>query len=245
MRHLFTVTHNTGHYTGALFIPAVTAESPDRGREVTEEQARAMYDERLAEAMAGPGTRTRIMSDVFGTWLHIEGVTTREEIPWHAPGKYLNDTPLPITRGTWWYMLEVLPPMHWRHHRGAEMFQMSEMMTGNVTSTMVRVGNAYWHLYAEMGEPPERILQRLRDGIRLQAKRGTDAEHPRARRLLCACCGAVTSGRQWWNRDTGYGLCDACIPANSHSGADMTELEFGFGLQGYHFADVFADVVED
>lgn len=30
------------------------------------------------------------------------------------------------------------------------------------------------------------------------------------RRLTCACCGAETKGRQWWNRDTGYGVCPAC-----------------------------------
>ncbi len=31
------------------------------------------------------------------------------------------------------------------------------------------------------------------------------------RRLLCSCCGAVTRGAQWHNRDTGYGLCADCI----------------------------------
>lgn len=33
----------------------------------------------------------------------------------------------------------------------------------------------------------------------------------RIRNLECCCCGARTRGRQWWNRDTGYGLCNACI----------------------------------
>lgn len=28
--------------------------------------------------------------------------------------------------------------------------------------------------------------------------------------LECNCCGAGTKGRQWPNRDTGYGLCARC-----------------------------------
>lgn len=27
------------------------------------------------------------------------------------------------------------------------------------------------------------------------------------RKLSCAVCGQPTQGRQWWNRDTGYGVC--------------------------------------
>ena len=30
------------------------------------------------------------------------------------------------------------------------------------------------------------------------------------RRLWCAVCGAETQGRQWWNRDIGYGVCIPC-----------------------------------
>ena len=32
----------------------------------------------------------------------------------------------------------------------------------------------------------------------------------RIRSLRCACCGTMTRGRQFWNQDTGYGLCDKC-----------------------------------
>lgn len=34
---------------------------------------------------------------------------------------------------------------------------------------------------------------------------------PRTQDLFCACCGASTRGRQWHNRDDGYGLCPDCI----------------------------------
>lgn len=35
-------------------------------------------------------------------------------------------------------------------------------------------------------------------------------ELERPRRMLCNCCGGVTLGRQWPNRDTGYALCGKC-----------------------------------
>ena len=28
--------------------------------------------------------------------------------------------------------------------------------------------------------------------------------------LTCCCCGEETKGRQWHNRDTGFGLCAQC-----------------------------------
>jgi hypothetical protein len=27
----------------------------------------------------------------------------------------------------------------------------------------------------------------------------------------CACCGQYTKGKQWWNRDTGFGVCEKCF----------------------------------
>jgi hypothetical protein len=32
------------------------------------------------------------------------------------------------------------------------------------------------------------------------------------RRLYCACCGGVTYAyKQWFNQDTGYGVCQRCF----------------------------------
>lgn len=42
-------------------------------------------------------------------------------------------------------------------------------------------------------------------------------ELPPVRSLTCSCCGESTKGRQWHNRDIGYGLCKRCaevIPTN-------------------------------
>jgi hypothetical protein len=54
------------------------------------------------------------------------------------------------------------------------------------------------------------------------------------RSLLCSCCGAVTSGRQWHNRDIGYGLCVACIPRCSR-GETLAQFERLYGVRGIHF----------
>ena len=54
-------------------------------------------------------------------------------------------------------------------------------------------------------------------------------------RLICACCGESALGRQWWNRDTGYGLCARCVDFVRRS-SDEADLETGYGKRGIHFA---------
>ena len=56
-------------------------------------------------------------------------------------------------------------------------------------------------------------------------------------RLCCCCCGGETYGRQWWNRDTGYGLCRACIPLclrNEEKHREPGESSL-YGVRGVHF----------
>lgn len=53
--------------------------------------------------------------------------------------------------------------------------------------------------------------------------------------LTCCCCGEPTIGRQWSNRDTGYGLCPRCadwIRARRTSPSEMQSL---YGTQGVHY----------
>lgn len=52
--------------------------------------------------------------------------------------------------------------------------------------------------------------------------------------LTCCCCGASTRGRQWWNRDTGFGLCTSCIPL-THRNVTPAEAERLYGVRGTHF----------
>ena len=57
--------------------------------------------------------------------------------------------------------------------------------------------------------------------------------------LICCCCGKYCMGRQWWNRDTGYGLCWTCaidLPLGKIglpvSPEDMRE---NYGEKGVHY----------
>lgn len=60
-----------------------------------------------------------------------------------------------------------------------------------------------------------------------------DEQQP-IRFLTCCCCGGSAIGRQWWNRDTGYGLCVNCIPlcSRGETPEDFTRL---YGVRGVHF----------
>ena len=61
------------------------------------------------------------------------------------------------------------------------------------------------------------------------------------RSLECCCCGNRTRGRQWFNRDTGYGLCVACVEYCKRGISD-DEFRSYYGERGVHF-DVPADGV--
>lgn len=61
--------------------------------------------------------------------------------------------------------------------------------------------------------------------------------------LWCACCDEAVRGRQWKNRDTGWGVCTRCADANTKRygegkpgdslGGDTTYALFG--VRGVHF----------
>ena len=61
------------------------------------------------------------------------------------------------------------------------------------------------------------------------------------RRLVCCCCGAETRGRQWHNRDTGFGLCPRCadwISTRRPFGGEPcseAEMERLYGRRGEHY----------
>lgn len=68
---------------------------------------------------------------------------------------------------------------------------------------------------------------------------GTANERERAlakkpRRLCCACCGSSAIGRQWWNRDTGYGLCAECVQFVLRFDT-QSDCERSYGFRGIHF----------
>ncbi len=60
--------------------------------------------------------------------------------------------------------------------------------------------------------------------------------------LACACCGGVTRGRQWFNQDSGYGICGDCIawlrkPKSDTGPARESEgyIRDCYGIEGKHF----------
>jgi hypothetical protein len=61
--------------------------------------------------------------------------------------------------------------------------------------------------------------------------------------LECCCCGESTRGRQWWNRDTGYGICGACIkwfrtsrkPDRDDPRESEEQIRDYYGIEGIHF----------
>jgi hypothetical protein len=55
------------------------------------------------------------------------------------------------------------------------------------------------------------------------------------RELGCCCCGNSTRGRQWWNRDTGYGICDGCIEFVRKHGETEAEIRDNYGVEGIHW----------
>lgn len=52
--------------------------------------------------------------------------------------------------------------------------------------------------------------------------------------LDCCCCGCGARGRQWHNRDDGYGLCPGCIDYCAR-GETIESFERCYGLRGVHF----------
>ena len=53
-------------------------------------------------------------------------------------------------------------------------------------------------------------------------------------RLSCCCCGESTTGRQWWNRDTGFGLCPKCAKWLSDR-ETPEEMKSCYGVEGIHY----------
>lgn len=53
--------------------------------------------------------------------------------------------------------------------------------------------------------------------------------------LRCCCCGDFTQGRQWHNRDKGYGLCEKCADWLDKFEDEETMKEH-YGIRGVHYA---------
>ena len=54
------------------------------------------------------------------------------------------------------------------------------------------------------------------------------------RNLTCCCCGELTRGRQWHNRDTGFGLCRKCSEWISNKETEENILSY-YGVKRIHY----------
>ncbi len=54
--------------------------------------------------------------------------------------------------------------------------------------------------------------------------------------LICSCCGARTMGRQWHNRDKGYGLCSGCGDWIKSRGESKETMKQNYGEEGVHYS---------
>lgn len=55
-----------------------------------------------------------------------------------------------------------------------------------------------------------------------------------AKNLTCCCCGDICRGRQWYNRDTGYGLCQNCTERQKKTETKEYMIEC-YGREGEHY----------
>jgi hypothetical protein len=60
------------------------------------------------------------------------------------------------------------------------------------------------------------------------------------RNLTCCCCGASAPAKeQWWNRDTGYGLCGICAQMiQQRSDYDPEEFRLCYGVEDVNWIAV-------
>lgn len=82
---------------------------------------------------------------------------------------------------------------------------------------------------------PERVEPSEAYELAMRARAARQGQ--RRRRLECCCCGGVAPAlAQWWNRDTGYGLCGRCARM-IQARADYNAEEFTscYGIEGVHW----------
>jgi hypothetical protein len=55
--------------------------------------------------------------------------------------------------------------------------------------------------------------------------------------LECCCCGGDAGHfKQWWNIDTGYGICLTCVADARQRGESEAEIKSSYGVEGVHYA---------
>ena len=56
------------------------------------------------------------------------------------------------------------------------------------------------------------------------------------RPMTCCCCGNYAGKwQQWWNRDTGFGICSRCIDWMKGRGTPEEEMKGMYGVENIHW----------
>lgn len=92
-----------------------------------------------------------------------------------------------------------------------------------------KLSNAYMLEHPGIG-----VLEVIDGRVILASKTERGTVVPRPCSLLCSCCGSVTRGRQWHNRDKGFGLCARCIDFCSRN-TTAEDFRRCYGDRGVHF----------
>lgn len=53
--------------------------------------------------------------------------------------------------------------------------------------------------------------------------------------MQCASCGGEAKGKQWWNRDKGYGVCPRCVFRQLMNGTTPEEIYSNYGKEGRNY----------
>jgi hypothetical protein len=56
----------------------------------------------------------------------------------------------------------------------------------------------------------------------------------RVENLRCCVCGGSARGRQWFNRDEGYGICRKCVDYVAQKQTE-DEIYQNYGVEGIHY----------
>jgi hypothetical protein len=102
---------------------------------------------------------------------------------------------------------------------------------------LVNLGDLWLDKFAEADafhetSAAEHVATKFVETIRAAAE--SPATDP-PRSLECSCCGERTVGRQWYNRDTGYGLCPPCSERLWNK-LPAVEMLSNYGVPGVHYA---------
>lgn len=91
--------------------------------------------------------------------------------------------------------------------------------------------------YPRLGEKLADVIQMAKDDIKPPEARDRRRDPGPLQWMKCCRCGDRTKGRQWWNCDTGFGICPPCVQRQRDRGASAEEILELYGQKGIHWGE--------